>query len=146
VWPIFGSSVVGPTRPAAEAAGPTEIRSAVRPAAAPAGQSVGPAGQEPAAESGPAEYERPAEQVAAASAAEMEKGPGNRALFHDHVTIVFPFPKDQCPGMKSAAPSRLQADLAHRILARLRQENAAPGHHLVELELCAAFGVSRTPV
>jgi len=48
--------------------------------------------------------------------------------------------------MKSAAPSRLQADLAHRILARLRQENAAPGHHLVELELCAAFGVSRTPV
>ena len=48
--------------------------------------------------------------------------------------------------MKPAAPSRLQADLAHRILARLRQENAAPGHHLVELELCAAFGVSRTPV
>jgi DNA-binding GntR family transcriptional regulator len=48
--------------------------------------------------------------------------------------------------MKPAAPSRLQADLAHRILTRLRQENAAPGHHLVELELCAAFDVSRTPV
>lgn len=48
--------------------------------------------------------------------------------------------------MKSAAPSRLQADLAHRILARLGRENAAPGHHLVELDLCAAFGVSRTPV
>jgi len=48
--------------------------------------------------------------------------------------------------MKPAAPSRLQADLAHRILARLRQENAQPGHHLVELELSAAFGVSRTPV
>ena len=48
--------------------------------------------------------------------------------------------------MQSAAPSRLHADLAHRILARLVAENAAPGHHLVELELCAAFGVSRTPV
>jgi DNA-binding GntR family transcriptional regulator len=48
--------------------------------------------------------------------------------------------------MKPVAPSRLQADLAHRILTRLRQENAAPGHHLVELELCAAFDVSRTPV
>ena len=48
--------------------------------------------------------------------------------------------------MKPAVPSRLQADLAHRILARLRQENAQPGHHLVELELCAAFDVSRTPV
>ena len=48
--------------------------------------------------------------------------------------------------MKSAAPSRLHADLAHRILARLGRDNAAPGHHLVELELCAAFGVSRTPV
>lgn len=45
-----------------------------------------------------------------------------------------------------AAPSRLQADLAHRILARLRQENAQPGHHLVELDLSAAFDVSRTPV
>lgn len=43
-------------------------------------------------------------------------------------------------------PSRLQADLARRILARLRHEKATPGHHLVELELCAAFDVSRTPV
>jgi len=48
--------------------------------------------------------------------------------------------------MKPAAPSRLQADLAHRILAWLRQENAQPGQHLVELDLCAAFDVSRTPV
>jgi DNA-binding GntR family transcriptional regulator len=48
--------------------------------------------------------------------------------------------------MKSAAPSRLQADLANRILARLARENAQPGHHLVELDLCAAFDVSRTPV
>jgi DNA-binding GntR family transcriptional regulator len=45
-----------------------------------------------------------------------------------------------------SAPSRLQSDLARRIVTRLRQENAAPGHHLVELELCAAFDVSRTPV
>lgn len=44
----------------------------------------------------------------------------------------------------SASP--LQADLARRILARLRQDKAVPGHHLVELELCAAFDVSRTPV
>jgi DNA-binding GntR family transcriptional regulator len=48
--------------------------------------------------------------------------------------------------MKTAAPSRLQADLAHRILARLAAENAQPGHHLVELDLCATFDVSRTPV
>jgi DNA-binding GntR family transcriptional regulator len=46
----------------------------------------------------------------------------------------------------TAVPSRLQADLARRILARLRQDNAAPGHHLIELDLCAAFDVSRTPV
>lgn len=43
-------------------------------------------------------------------------------------------------------PSRLQADLARRILKQLRDDRAAPGHHLVELDLCAAFGVSRTPV
>src|SRR3954470_19534647 len=43
-------------------------------------------------------------------------------------------------------PSRLQADLARRILKQLRDAHAAPGHHLVELDLCAAFGVSRTPV
>ena len=28
----------------------------------------------------------------------------------------------------------------------MRQDKAAPGHHLVELDLCAAFDVSRTPV
>ncbi|HWU56242.1 MAG TPA: GntR family transcriptional regulator [Rhizomicrobium sp.] len=42
--------------------------------------------------------------------------------------------------------SRLQSDLAHKILKSLRDENAAPGHHLVELDLCKAFGVSRTPI
>jgi DNA-binding GntR family transcriptional regulator len=43
-------------------------------------------------------------------------------------------------------PSPLQAELARRILHRLHQEGAQAGHHLVELELCASFGVSRTPV
>jgi len=47
---------------------------------------------------------------------------------------------------KRVAPSRLQADLARRILHRLKDQSAAPGHHLIELDLCAAFGVSRTPV
>jgi DNA-binding GntR family transcriptional regulator len=43
-------------------------------------------------------------------------------------------------------PSRLQADLARLILKQLRDAHAVAGHHLVELDLCAAFGVSRTPV
>jgi DNA-binding GntR family transcriptional regulator len=43
-------------------------------------------------------------------------------------------------------PSRLQNGLAHRILRLLKEQNAQPGHHLVELDLCAAFGVSRTPI
>jgi DNA-binding GntR family transcriptional regulator len=42
--------------------------------------------------------------------------------------------------------SRLQADLARRILRHLKEQGAQPGHHLVELELCRAFGVSRTPI
>ncbi|OJT95531.1 MAG: hypothetical protein BGN82_10575 [Alphaproteobacteria bacterium 65-7] len=45
-----------------------------------------------------------------------------------------------------AKASRLQADLARRVLRRLKDQAAEPGHHLVELDLCAAFGVSRTPV
>lgn len=44
------------------------------------------------------------------------------------------------------ASSPLQADLARRILRRLKDDDAQPGHRLVELELCAQFGVSRTPV
>lgn len=44
------------------------------------------------------------------------------------------------------APSRLQADLARRILRALKAQNAPAGHRLVELDLCAAFAVSRTPV
>ena len=42
--------------------------------------------------------------------------------------------------------SRLQADLAHRILRHLQDQGAEPGHHLVELDLCRIFDVSRTPV
>jgi len=67
---------------------------------------------------------------------------------HDCISTA----KDQCCGMASRhtksriKASRLQSDLARRILQRLNQDGAQPGHHLVELELCAGFGVSRTPV
>ena len=44
------------------------------------------------------------------------------------------------------APSRLQSELAGRILHMLKEQGAGPGHHLVELDLCQHFGVSRTPV
>jgi len=47
---------------------------------------------------------------------------------------------------KRPKASRLQADLARRILRYLKEQDAQPGHHLVELELCSAFGVSRTPI
>ena len=33
-----------------------------------------------------------------------------------------------------------------QILRLLKDEDAQAGHHLVELDLCHAFGVSRTPV
>lgn len=42
--------------------------------------------------------------------------------------------------------SRLQADLAARILRMLKDQRAGAGHHLVELDLCREFDVSRTPV
>src|SRR5262245_52186839 len=42
--------------------------------------------------------------------------------------------------------SRLQADLAARILRMLKEQGAGPGHHLVELDLCRMFNVARTPV
>jgi DNA-binding GntR family transcriptional regulator len=44
------------------------------------------------------------------------------------------------------APSRLQEELAGRILHLLKEQGAGPGHHLVEQDLCQHFGVSRTPV
>ena len=47
---------------------------------------------------------------------------------------------------KRPKASRLQAELARRILTLLKDQGAEPGHHLVELELCHSFGVSRTPV
>jgi len=47
---------------------------------------------------------------------------------------------------KRPKASRLQAELARRILRYLKDENAQPGHHLVELDLCGIFDVSRTPV
>lgn len=49
-------------------------------------------------------------------------------------------------GEKPRGPSRLQADLAARILRLLKEQGAGPGHHLVELDLCQHFGVSRTPI
>lgn len=47
---------------------------------------------------------------------------------------------------RALAPSRLQAKLAGRILHMLKEQGAGPGHHLVEVDLCQHFGVSRTPV
>lgn len=46
----------------------------------------------------------------------------------------------------SKSVSRLQGELARRILRNLKEQNAQPGHRLVEMDLCAALGVSRTPV
>lgn len=43
-------------------------------------------------------------------------------------------------------PSRLRSELAARILRMLQAQGAGPGHHLVELDLCKEFRVSRTPV
>jgi DNA-binding GntR family transcriptional regulator len=64
--------------------------------------------------------------------------------------IVFLEPKDQITKMPmkpaSITASRLQGDLATRILRSLKDQNAQPGHRLVEMDLCAALGVSRTPV
>jgi len=47
---------------------------------------------------------------------------------------------------KRPKASRLQSELAQKILKSLRDESAQPGHHLVELDLCKVFGVSRTPI
>ena len=46
----------------------------------------------------------------------------------------------------AAAASRLQTELAGRILQLLKEQGAGPGHHLVEQDLCRQFGVSRTPI
>jgi len=56
--------------------------------------------------------------------------------------------KSQAPSKPKAelAPSRLQAELAARILHLLKEQGAGPGYHLVELDFCRHFGVSRTPI
>jgi DNA-binding GntR family transcriptional regulator len=54
--------------------------------------------------------------------------------------------KNRSAADSAQAPSRLQAELAGRILHLLKEQGAGPGHHLVELDLCQHFGVSRTPV
>lgn len=47
---------------------------------------------------------------------------------------------------KRPQASRLQAELARRILRFLQEQGSQPGHRLVELDLCHIFDVSRTPV
>ena len=47
---------------------------------------------------------------------------------------------------KRPSISRLQAELARRILRFLQDQGAQPGHRLVELDLCRILDVSRTPV
>jgi DNA-binding GntR family transcriptional regulator len=51
---------------------------------------------------------------------------------------------------KTVAPpvnaSRLQIELAGQILAMLKEQGAGLGHHLVEVDLCHRFAVSRTPI
>lgn len=47
-------------------------------------------------------------------------------------------------GTLGASP--LHTDLAYRILQLLKEQRAAPGHHLVEQALSRHFGLSRTPI
>lgn len=47
---------------------------------------------------------------------------------------------------KRPQASRLQAELARRIVRFLHEQGSRPGHRLVELDLCRIFDVSRTPV
>ncbi len=58
--------------------------------------------------------------------------------------------KDQiapmAPKTVAQPPSRLQSELARRILETFKAQNAPVGQRLVELDLCAAFNVSRTPI
>lgn len=48
--------------------------------------------------------------------------------------------------VKGIPASRLQTELAGRILHLLKEQGAGPGHRLVEQYLCRQFGVSRTPI
>ena len=68
--------------------------------------------------------------------------------FLAHQAIVFFVTKDQGRDMPAKSPqaSRLQTELARRILHFLRDQGAEPGFHLIELDLCQVFNVSRTPI
>jgi DNA-binding GntR family transcriptional regulator len=54
--------------------------------------------------------------------------------------------KPESTAAGALASSRLQTELAARILQLLNEQRAGPGHHLVEQDLCRQFGVSRTPI
>lgn len=47
---------------------------------------------------------------------------------------------------RKSTPSRLHAELASKIVSHLREQHAGIGQHLVELDLCEHFAVSRTPI
>lgn len=53
-------------------------------------------------------------------------------------------PRRGAPTRRGA--SRLQSELAHRILGLLKERTVGVGYHLVEQDLCREFGVSRTPI
>jgi DNA-binding GntR family transcriptional regulator len=53
---------------------------------------------------------------------------------------------DPRPGVATPGVSRLQVDLAKRILRMLTDRGAEPGYHLIEVELSQHFQVSRTPI
>ncbi len=55
-------------------------------------------------------------------------------------------PTQADPGDPSPPASRLQTELAARILRLLKDQGAGAGHRLIELDLCQQFGVSRTPI
>ena len=94
--------------------------------------------------------QRSAGQQAALTVASTEKGSGcGRALFlGDPYNCISASRKTKVAGWCPKRPkaSRLQAELARRILRFLQEQEARPGHHLVELDLCRIFDVSRTPV
>jgi len=67
-----------------------------------------------------------------------------RAFFLPAPRLYFRARKTNFRSMSN--PSRLQADLARRILAALAADGDGAGTRLIELDLCARFSVSRTPV
>ncbi len=47
---------------------------------------------------------------------------------------------------ESSSPSRLQLELAGKILQHIKTSGFGVGHHLVETDLCKHFSVSRSPI